>query len=89
MILQVQLFPHTSLSSDYSDMVLVEYTTPAPPIVSEAQIVQKSPLHKIDLYPNPLPIKHHIVQQTNEALGSIKIYDVTEKCCIKNLAVHS
>jgi len=68
-----------SLSSDYSDMVLVEYTTPAPPIVSEAQIVQKSPLHKIDLYPNPASDQITIRTTDNKALGSVKIYDVTGK----------
>ena len=77
------------VGGNYSDIMLVTYTAPAPPIAHPENILSESSLSKMVLYPNPTNNQITIKNSTNKILGDLTMYDVSGKMVYKKFIGNS
>ncbi|TAL45021.1 MAG: T9SS type A sorting domain-containing protein [Chitinophagaceae bacterium] len=71
------------VGSSYYDMIIVSYSTPAPPVASPGNILSETSLNKTILYPNPTSNQIIIQNNNNKLLGTVRIYDISGKMIYK------
>ena len=77
------------VGSGYYDMIIVSYSTPAPPVASPGNILSETPSSKIILYPNPATNQITLRNNNNKILGAVSIYDISGKIVSKKFIVNS
>ena len=85
----ITIFSTQPTTSSYSDMMLVTYTMPAPPIAHPGSIISESSLSKIILYPNPANNQITIRNNNNKMLGTVSIYDASGKMIYQKIVAGS
>jgi hypothetical protein len=76
-------------SSGNDNMVLIRYTTPAPPVANRGIIQPETSLSKLFLYPNPATDQVTIQNSNNKILGDLVIYDASGKMIYKKFVGNS